>query len=312
MSVIRSDYIVENINFELYKVFYHVAKTKNITKASEILLISQPAITQTIKKLENELNVTLFYRTSRGMELTSFGEELFQNIKNSVECLDNCKRLLDEFGSKEIKTIRIGGGTTLLKHNALEGFKVFKEKHPNIKIEIVRGITSELLKKLHDNILDLVLFNMPVQMDENLDYKAIETTEDIFVANSNFYSNLKGKRINLKELTNLPLVLQSDMSSSRKFLNSICKKNKIILNNIYELESYDLVLAFVKAGLGIGFINKNHILKEIKNEELFELNLDYQIPTRQVGIAFNKKNANNRYIIEFIKAIDKDNNLSKN
>ena len=298
---------MENINYELYKVFYYVAKTKNITKASEILLISQPAITQTIKKLESELDATLFYRTSRGMELTNLGEELFQNIKNSIECLNNCKRLLVEFDSKEVKTIRIGGGTTLLKHNALIGFKVFKEKYPNIKIEIIRGITSELLNKLHDNILDLVLFNMPVQMDENLDYRIIETTQDIFVANSNFYDNLKGKKISIKELTNLPLVLQSDVSSSRKFLNSICKKNKILLNNSYELESYDLVLAFVKAGLGIGFINKNHILKEIGTGELFELNIDYQIRTRQIGIAFNKKNANSKYIIEFINAINKNN-----
>ena len=307
MSDIRSGYIAENINYELYKVFYYVAKTKNITKASEILLISQPAITQTIKKLESELDATLFYRTSRGMELTNLGEELFQNIKNSIECLNNCKRLLNEFDLKEIKTIRIGGGTTLLKHNALMGFKVFKKKYPNIKIEIIRGITSELLNKLHDNILDLVLFNMPVQIDENLDYRIIETTQDIFVANSNFYDNLKGKKISIKELTNLPLVLQSDVSSSRKFLNSICKKNKILLNNSYELESYDLVLAFVKAGLGIGFINKNHILKEIGTGELFELNIDYQIPTRQIGIAFNKKNTNSKYIIEFINAINKNN-----
>ena len=298
---------MENINYELYKVFYYVAKTKNITKASEILLISQPAITQTIKKLESELDATLFYRTSRGMELTNLGEELFQNIKNSIECLNNCKRLLNEFDLKEIKTIRIGGGTTLLKHNALMGFKVFKEKYPNIKIEIIRGITSELLNKLHDNILDLVLFNMPVQMDENLDYRIIETTQDIFVANSNFYDNLKGKKISIKDLTNLPLVLQSDVSSSRKFLNSICKKNKILLNNSYELESYDLVLAFVKAGLGIGFINKNHILKEIGTGELFELNIDYQIPTRQIGIAFNKKSTNSKYIMEFITAINKNN-----
>ncbi len=297
---------MENINFELYKVFYYVAKLKNITKAAEILLISQPAITQTIKKLESELNVSLFYRTSRGVELTKNGEELFQNIKNSVECLNNCKRVIEEFDSKEIKTIRIGGGNTLLKHNALIGFKYFKEKYPNIKIEISRGITSLLLNKLRDNVLDLVLFNMPVQIDENLDYKIIETTQDIFVANSNFYSNLKDKKISIKELSNLPLVLQSEVSSSRKFLNSICKKNKVVLNNSYELESYDLVLEFVKAGLGIGFINRNHVLKEIEKEELFELNLDYQIPIRQIGIAFNKKNSNSKYIMEFINAINRN------
>lgn len=294
---------MENINFELYKVFYYVAKTKNITKASEILHISQPAITQTIKKLESELDASLFYRTSRGMELTTHGEKLYENIKNSIECLNNCKRLIDE-EDDEIKTIRIGGGTTLLKHNAIEGFKKFKAKYPNVKIEITRGITVDLLNSLKDNVLDLVLFNMPVEINENLDYKIIETTQDIFVANINSFGYLKNQKINIKEIANLPLVLQSDMSSSRKFLNTICKKNKILLNNSYELESYDLTLAFVKAGLGVGFINKNHILKELENGELFELNLDYQIPTRQVGIAFNKKNADSKYIIEFINAIN--------
>lgn len=298
---------MENINLELYKVFYYVAKTKNVTKASELLSISQPAITQTIKKLESELNYTLFYRTSRGMELTNYGDILFQNIKNSVECLNNGKRFLDEFNSKDIKSIKIGGGTTLLKHTALKGFKTFKEKYPNVKIEIIRGITSELLKKLHDNVIDLVLFNMPIPIDENLEYRVVETIQDTFVANSYFYNDLKNKTVSFRKLANYPLVLQSDVSTSRKFLNSICKKNKITLNDSYELESYDLVLTFVKAGLGIGFINKNHIIEELKNEELFEIKLDYQIPTRQIGIAYNKKNINNNYIMGFIDAIDKSN-----
>lgn len=303
---------MKNVNFELYKVFYYVAKYKNITKASEILMISQPAITQTIKKLESELDFTLFYRTSRGMELTKYGEELFEKIKNSIECLNSCKESLEKIDCEEIKTLKIGGGNTLLKHNALEGFKTFKEKYPNVKIEIIKGITSELLTKLCNNIIDLVLFNMPITLNENLEYKVIETIQDTFVANSQFYGNLKNKKMSMQEISNLPLVLQSDVSSSRKYLNSICKKNKINLNNGYELESYDLVLTFVKAGLGVGFVNKSHIAKELNAGELFELNLDYKIPTREIGIAFNKKNINNKYIQEFIKAINKGDNLSNN
>ncbi len=302
---------MENINFELYKVFYYVAKYKNITKASEILMISQPAITQTIKKLESEIDYTLFYRTSRGMELTKYGEELFENIKNSIECLNSCKESLEKIDCKEIQTLKIGGGITLLKHNTLEGFKTIKQKYPNVKIEIIKGITSELLAKLNDNVIDLVLFNMPITMNEKIEYKVIETIQDTFVANSQFYGNLKNKKMSMQEISNLPLVLQSDVSSSRKYLNSICKKNKITLNDGYELESYDLVLTFVKAGLGIGFINRNHIIEELKNGELFELKIDYKIPTRKIGIAFNKKNIDNKYIQEFIKAIDKSDNLSK-
>ena len=302
---------MENINFEFYKVFYYVAKYKNITKASEILLVSQPAITQTIKKLESELNYTLFYRTSRGMELTKYGEELFENIKSSIECLNSCKESLEKMDSEEVKILRIGGGITLLKHNALEGFKVFKEKFPDVKIEIIKGITSELLTELHDNRIDLVLFNMPIGTDENLEYKVIETIQDTFVANAKIYGNLKKKKMGIKEISKLPFVLQSEVSSSRKYLKKKKKKDNIKLNNGYELESYDLVLTFVKAGLGIGFVNRSHIVKELKNGELFELNLDYKIPTREIGIAFNKKNGNNKYIQNFIKAIDKNIDIAK-
>ena len=152
---------------------------------------------------------------------------------------------------------------------------------------------------------------MPIGIDENLEYKVIETIQDTFVANTKIYGNLKKKKMGIKEISKLPFVLQSEVSSSRKYLNSICKKDKIKLNNGYELESYDLVLTFVKAGLGIGFVNRSHIVKELKNGELFELNLDYKIPTREIGIAFNKKNGNNKYIQNFIKAIDKNIDIAK-
>ncbi len=295
---------MKNINLELYKVFYYVASTKNITRASEILLISQPAITQTIKKLEDELDYKLFYRTSRGVELTNYGEELYSHIKKSIECLNNCKGMLDKFNNNDVKIIKIGGGTTLLKHNALEGFKVFNEKYPDVKIEIVRGITSELLEQLNNNTIDLVLFNMPIVLSENVDYKVIESVQDIFVAKSNLYKKFKDKKINISELSNLPLVLQSSVSSSRKFLNHIFKKNKIVLNDCYELESYDLVLEFVKAGLGIGFVNKKHVISELNSKELFEIKLNYEIPTREIAVAFNKKSINNKYIKKFIECIN--------
>lgn len=296
---------MENINLELYKVFYYVAINKNITKAANILLISQPAITQSIKKLEDEIGYKLFYRTSKGVELTSYGEELLENIKNPIEKLNNSRKKLEFLDKQEIKSIRIGGGTILLKHNAISGFKKFNKKYPNIKLEITRGITSELFEKLNNDMLDLVLYNMPAEINENTASYEIEKVQDIFVANSKSFPELMGKKINLKDLSSLPFVLQSEVSSSRKFLNSICTKHNIQLNDKYELESYELVLAFVKAGLGVGFINKNHIKQELKKRELFELDIDYKIPSRIVGVAINKKNNGNKYLMEFIKMIRK-------
>ena len=88
---------MKNIDLELYKIFYEVGKEKNITKASNALFISQPAITHQIKKLEADLNYTLFYRTKYGVEFTKEGEELFKNIKDSIASLENVPDTLDKF-----------------------------------------------------------------------------------------------------------------------------------------------------------------------------------------------------------------------
>ncbi len=290
---------MENINLELYKVFYFVAYYKNITKASEILLISQPAITQSIKKLESEIGYTLFYRTSRGVELTQEGLKLYEKIKDPISSLNTCKATLDN--STITNIIKIGGGTTLLKYNSISGIKKFRNKYPNIKFEITKGITSELLKELENNKLDLVLFNMPIAANENIMYEVIEEFQDVFVASYDF-AYLKDKKLNIEDLTNLPFVLQSSVSSSRKYLDNICKKNKIKIDG-YELESYDLVLEFVKAGLGIGFVNINHVKDAIKKKKLFILNINCDIPKRCIGIAYNRKNINNKVIKQFIDYI---------
>lgn len=295
---------MENINLELYKAFYCVAKNKNITRTAEELLISQPALTQTIKKLEDQIGYKLFFRTKKGMELTEEGEILFHDIKDSMDCLNNAKEKLDLLKSKR-EVIRIGGGTTLLKHNALKGFKKMKEKYPSVRIEIKKDMTKNLFDELKESNLDLIFFHMSYK---NIDQEfireiPIEIVEDTFVADSNTFSYLKNKKIQWKDLENLPFVLQSEVSTSRKYLNSLCYKNKVLLKDSYELSSYELVIEFVKAGLGIGFVNKNHIKKELKEGTLFELKTNYKIPKRQVGIAVNKKKENNKYIKEFIEMI---------
>lgn len=292
---------MENINLELYKIFYFVAKEKNITKASNTLLISQPAITQAIHKLEQQMEYKLFYRTSRGVELTEEGLKLYELIKEPIQILNRCKSLIQNNGFDN--TLKIGGGITLLKHNAINGIKKFKEKYPNINIDISRGITSELINDLENGLIDLVLFNMPTNYSENICFEIIEEVNDVFVANSNDFSYLNNKKIKINELQDIPLVLQSRVSSSGKHLNSILNKNKVVIQNSYELESYDLVLEFVKAGVGIGFVNKKHVLNELKNKKLFILDIDYDIPSRNIAVAYHKRNYNNPLIKNFIKFI---------
>ena len=76
-----------NINLELYKTFYYVAKNESISRAANELMISQPAISKSIKTLEEQVNVQLFIRKRDGVELTDAGEIIYNKIKNAMELL---------------------------------------------------------------------------------------------------------------------------------------------------------------------------------------------------------------------------------
>lgn len=296
---------MENINLEMYKVFCSVAKNKNITKASKELLISQPAITQSIKKLEDQIGFKLFYRNSKGVSLTSSGELLYNDIINAVEKLNCCQSTLNNNVEEKNKIIRVGGGSTLLKYNAINAFKEFKKRYPNYKIEINRGITSKLLEQLGEDDIDIVLCNIDNYKNENIEFYNIESVCDVFVANSDMFSYLKNKVLSFNDFLELPLVLQANVSTSRKYLDDLFRKNGYILESTYNLESYDLTLSFVKAGLGIGFINKNHIKKELDDGSLFIIKTDFKVNEREIGVAINKKNLYNKYILDFVDILKK-------
>ena len=139
------------IDFELYRIFVAVAEEKNITKASEKLNISQPAITKQIKNLENQLGYKLLERKSKGVELTLEGKALYEKLKNPIEELS---RIDIEVGRE--KFINIG------THNHM-GSCIFGEiinnyylKYPNVTLNLVCEETPKMMKKLQNKEIDIV------------------------------------------------------------------------------------------------------------------------------------------------------------
>lgn len=297
---------MENVNFELYKVFYYVAKHKNLTRAAEELFISQPAITQSIKKLEEQIGYTLFYRTKHGMNLTKEGEILLDYLKNPIECLLSGKSKIEELLDEKNMIIRLGGGTTVLQHNLLGPLQKFRNGHPQIQFIIKHDITKKLLEMLASDQLDLIILTSLVPTTEEILFIPIEEMHDRFVASIKEFGNYQEKIFSMKEINTLPLVLQEGSSSTRAFLDSIAASERVVLNATYELVSYGLVLEFVKTGLGVGFINTNRIDKDIKSKKLFELKTNFEIPARHVYVAIHKKNSNNRLLQEFIRYLKKE------
>ncbi len=292
-----------NINFELYRVFYVVANNGNITKAAEELAISQPAISKAIKNLEEQLGGQLFTRTKRGVILTEEGREFYNYIKHAIEYIYNAENKFTELINLETGYIRIGIGTTLTKLFLLPYLEKFHKLYPNIDIEIVTNLSSELIPKLRNGLIDIMIVNI-INQNYDSDLEVIKCREitDCFVVNDS-YSELLDREISLNELNDYPLILQSKGSNTRTFLDQFAKDNGVILKPNIELASYSLVVEFSKIGLGIGYVTRDYIDYEVNNNELNVLDIKEKIPSRYIGIVLSKNhlpNFSTKKLIEII------------
>lgn len=293
-----------NIDFELYRIFYTVAKNKNITKAAEELNISQPAISKSIKNLEEQLHGQLFIRTKRGVILTKEGEEFYNYIKKAIEYITSAENKFSELINLEIGSIRIGISTTLTKEFLLPYLKEFHKLYPNIDIQIITNISSELISKLKNGLIDIVITNINENnIDKDIELIKCKEVTNCFIVNES-YKHLLNKELSLKDLNKYPLILQANGSVTRNFINDFAKENNVILKPNIELASYTLVVEFTKIGFGIGLATKEYIQKELENKELFILNTKEKIPKKYIGIALSKNhlpNFSTKKLIEIIR-----------
>ena len=272
-----------NVDLELYKVFYVVAKNKHMTRASEELHISQPAISQSIKKLEGQLGGTLFIRSNKGMELTSEGKMFYDYVKGALELINNAENEFTSFKDLSKGEIKIGVSTTLTKIILIDAIKNFHRDYPNININITNDLTSNLIIDLQKGKLDFVIFNEGNIGKINIEVKELRKLKHGFIYNPKYF---KDTIKNLQDLNKVSLILQKKESNSRKFLNNYMLKNNIVLEPKTEVVSQELVIEFAEIGLGIGF----GIIDLAKRNypELKELKINKNIPTSNVYLAQNK------------------------
>ena len=296
-----------NINLELYRTFYYVAKNGNISRAANELLISQPAISKAIKTLEEQLNTNLFIRKRDGVELTEVGEAFYKKIKDAMELISSAENDLEVLTSMESGIINIGASKTILHEFLMPYIKDFHKKYPKINIRIFTDKTTDLINKSKIGIIDVIFTNMPISLPNNFETIKIITLHDCLVAN-NTYQYLKDKKLRKKDLAKLPLLVLTKGATTRMRLDDYCSENNIEINPQMEFGSNTLIKEFTEAGFGIGLLTEEHIKKELENGELFKLNLELPLKEKYLGMVWNGDNKSlvAKNFIRYIK-----NNISK-
>lgn len=287
-----------NINLNLLKYFYEAVNVGNITRASERLLVSQPAITKAIRELEAELNVKLLERSKKGVVPTEEGKILYEHIKGMFQDFNSTLSILEN-SKNNGGHLYIGATTTNFVNFIIDALRLFKDTHPNVHVHIFLEEMNVLNDMRRLGKLDILIKNSYETLEDFNKIKSFEIT-DKFVVSKNYFPELEEKKYNLYELLEYPFVLLSNITHGRRNFDQFLKEKGIDFKPTYEFNSYSLCKELIKNGFGIGIGNPIHYM----DDEFIVIDTDFSLPTRKFDIGYIKSSKNN-YIKDFINILEK-------
>ncbi len=273
------------IDAELYRVFYTVAASGNISTAAGQLFVSQPAVSKSIKKLENLTGCTLFVRSSRGVKPTTEGQILFEFVKNGFEHLENGERVLKKIRNKEQGLIKVGISNTLCRYYFMPHLEAFHRRYPGIRMTIVNRTSTETLKLLEQGLIDFGVISIP-QERSGFTYRELLTIRDVFVTGKE-YPEIESP-VALQSLSRYPLMMLEKDNVTRAYIDAYLRENQVVLQPEIEISSMDLLIEFARIGLGVALVIRNFVEEELSQGVLKEIPVHPALPSRKIGIVMPK------------------------
>lgn len=274
------------VNFELYNVFYMTANCGSLTKASKNLFISQPALSQSIKQLEEQLGGRLFVRSSKGMTLTYEGKIMYEYVKQALLLLEIAENKFTQLKELTIGEINIGAGDSISKYFLMDYMVKFLEQYPKIKINVKNRTSDKTLLLLKQGKIDMGFVNLPID-DNNVEVTPCKEIADCFITGKAIHNKIQGK-VTPEQLVSYPLVMLENKTTSRQFVNAVFAQFDLKPDPVMELCSIDLIVDAVRKGVGIGCVTREYVEKELSKGEIFEVPLTFSLPKRSLGIVTMK------------------------
>lgn len=295
-------------HLNLYHIFYTVARCHNISGAAKELYISQPAISKAIARLEQNLDTTLFLRSSRGVTLTDEGELLFKQVENAFHSIEQGEEQIKKINELGIGKLSIGVSTILCKHILLPYLQGFIRENPHIQISIHCQPTFQVIESLEQGIVDIGLIGETSRVGK-LEYFPACEIEDIFVTTPSYLMNLQKrgtlprKATTLQYLAASTLMLLDKGNITRQYVDRYLVEHHIQYDQLIEATTMDLLIEFAKIDLGIACVIGDFVKKDLENGSLMKLPLKNPIPKRSIGFAYFNPQSAGSSLIKFLNYI---------
>lgn len=272
-----------NINYEYYRIFYHVAKCKSFTQAAHVLLNSQPNITRSIKKLEQELGCALFTRSNRHVELTPEGEALYRHVAVAFEHLQAGEEEIAKGKGLDCGILRIAATEVALHTVLLPVLKEFRASYPGVHLKLINDSTPAAIADLRNGLADLAIVTTPAVIGSDLRKSALFSVREVPVCGW-AYRAMTWHPISLAEMNRMPLISMGEHTGTYRFFTQVFADYDLVFEPDIEAATADQILPMVKADLGVGFVPEVFLKEETLGETVFAFDLQAQIPIRTVCV----------------------------
>ena len=261
LDSVDNHHVAQLENFRL-KVFRTAAEHLNFREAAERLFLTQPAITLQIKALEDELGVRLCDRTAHRVSLTSHGSLLLRYAKRIAAIISEVERELGAQDGMASGELSLGVSTTIAQYVLPRLLGAFLDEHPRVQFSLHSGNTSQIVQSLLDDRVSVGLIEGPAR-HRGVRAEPFMQDELVLIASPIFESDLLSR----DQLVGSNLLMREHGSGSRHVVESALEKAGVRVKafmKVMHLDSTETIKSAVEAGLGVGFVSRWAISKELE------------------------------------------------
>jgi DNA-binding transcriptional LysR family regulator len=271
---------------EQLRHFYTVAETGSFTEASRKLLLTQPAVSNQIRKLEEDIGQKLFERQGRRVQLTRAGEILYAHTRKIFQQLREAEGILEDLKSLETGSLSLGTVDVVSIYVLPQIFREFHEKYPRVEISIQVDNSTNISRGVLEGEFDLGFVTLPVE-ENNLNWIPIYQDQMRVIAPAGHPLTNK-KTVSLADLEQTTLIIYKKGSVTRKIIEGVFEKDGRTLMPDMEIDRPEAMKRLVEAGLGVSILPEMSVIKELEEGTLVSLPIGKVSFERHLGLIYRK------------------------
>jgi len=289
---------MSNVNLNLYRIFCKVVQAKSFAKAAELLDLSAANVSTQVANLEEQLNLKLFNRESRGVSLTEDGKELYDVVSNLISKFDFAEKLAKDKNNIETANIKIGCPSHLASYFLMDRIEQAKKDFPELSVTVICEVDSDkMMQLLQNHEIDFAVTDAKIE-------NSTAEIEELKIINNIFVSRTPLTISDIKELESLNCILNINTTKTTKRLKELLEKYNVTIKSNMTSDATEVRVDAVKRNLGIAYVMKDAVKKNIDRKELYEVEMPIELPVMKVNLVYLKgeiTKADKKFIKDYLK-----------